>query len=62
MGFLRTFVRRLLEPAAAWELLAVGSPAPDFAVLDHTGRTVRLADFRGGRLVLWFFPKASTPG
>jgi len=44
------------------ELLVVGSPAPDFAATDHLGRTVRLADFRGRRLVLWFYPKASTPG
>ncbi|MBM3977081.1 MAG: redoxin domain-containing protein [Planctomycetes bacterium] len=43
-------------------LLPVGSQAPDFDVPDHLGRRVRLADLRGKRVVLWFYPKASTPG
>lgn len=62
MGFLGTFLRRAFSGDSDRELLPVGSPAPDFAVLDHAGRRVSLADFRGRRLVLWFFPKASTPG
>ena len=44
------------------ELLAVGSPAPDFSVRDHLGRTVTLADLRGQRTVLYWYPKADTPG
>jgi peroxiredoxin len=36
--------------------------APDFEVLDHRGMTVRLKDFKGKRVVLWFYPKADTPG
>ncbi|WP_309065430.1 thioredoxin-dependent thiol peroxidase [Microbacterium sp.] len=43
------------------ELLA-GSPAPDFALTDATGRTVRLGDFAGRRLILYFYPAAFTPG
>jgi peroxiredoxin Q/BCP len=43
-------------------VLAGGSPAPDFAAVDETGATRRLADFRGRTLVLWFYPKADTPG
>ena len=43
-------------------LLEVGSQAPAFEVSDHAGNTVRLADFAGRRVVLWFYPKASTPG
>jgi peroxiredoxin Q/BCP len=43
-------------------MLEPGVPAPDFAVPDHTGKTVRLSDYRGGRLVLWFYPRADTPG
>ena len=39
-----------------------GSPAPEFAVTDHTGATIRLADYRGQHVVLWFYPKADTPG
>ena len=44
------------------ELLPVGSPAPDFRVQDHLGRTVALADLRGQRTILYWYPKADTPG
>lgn len=44
------------------ELLAVGSRAPDFEALDHNGQRVRLRDFAGRTVVLWFYPKADTPG
>jgi peroxiredoxin len=40
----------------------VGDIAPDFAVLDHTGRLVRLSERMGRTVVLWFYPAASTPG
>ncbi len=43
-------------------MLNEGQAAPDFAVQDHTGRTVRLSDYRGQNVVLWFYPKADTPG
>lgn len=43
-------------------LLNPGDQAPDFEVLDHRGQTVRLADLTGKRFVLWFYPKADTPG
>ncbi|MCB9885674.1 MAG: redoxin domain-containing protein [Planctomycetes bacterium] len=43
-------------------MLPIGSPAPDFAVVDDAGQTRRLADFAGKTLVLWFYPKADTPG
>lgn len=43
-------------------MLQVGSQAPDFTVEDHEGRTVRLSDHSGHRVVLWFYPKADTPG
>jgi len=62
LGFLTTFLGRLFSSRASLALLPVGSRAPDFEVLDHKGRTVRLVDHRGGRVVLWFFPKASTSG
>jgi cyanobactin maturation PatA/PatG family protease len=40
----------------------VGEMAPDFLVKDHTGRAVRLSDYRGQTVVLWFYPEADTPG
>ena len=43
-------------------LLEVGDEAPDFTVKDHNGKDVRLSDFRGKTVILWFYPKADTPG
>jgi peroxiredoxin Q/BCP len=43
-------------------MLEVGSPAPEFAVTAHNGSTVRLSELRGTKVVLWFYPKASTGG
>lgn len=43
-------------------LLEPGSEAPDFALLDQDGATVNLTDFRGGKVVLFFYPAAMTPG
>jgi peroxiredoxin Q/BCP len=42
--------------------VTAGAPAPDFALADDTGATVRLADLRGQRVVLYFYPKDDTPG
>lgn len=42
--------------------LEPGDQAPDFAATDHNGRAVRLADYAGKGLVLYFYPKAFTPG
>ncbi len=39
-----------------------GDSAPDFALLDQNGREVRLGDFKGNRLFLYFYPKANTSG
>ncbi len=41
---------------------AVGSVAPDFALADDSGQTVRLSDFHGQRVVLYFYPKDMTSG
>lgn len=41
---------------------AVGSPAPDFELRNDEGKTVRLSDLRGKRVVLYFYPKDDTPG
>lgn len=43
-------------------LLKVGSQAPVFIGLDQDGKEVKLSDFKDKKLVLYFYPKASTPG
>jgi peroxiredoxin Q/BCP len=43
-------------------MLQVGNQAPDFEVQDHLGNPVRLSDLRGRKVLLWFYPKADTPG
>jgi thioredoxin-dependent peroxiredoxin len=40
----------------------VGDTAPTFELLDQDGQTVKLADFAGRTVVLYFYPKADTPG
>jgi len=42
--------------------LEVGDPAPDFALPAADGATVRLSDLRGRRVVVYFYPRADTPG
>ena len=43
-------------------MLEVGMKAPAFALQNQNGETVRLADFLGRRVVLYFYPKDHTPG
>ena len=43
-------------------MLNAGDPAPDFAVLDHRGHEVRLSALKGQPVLLWFYPRADTPG
>ena len=43
-------------------MLEKGTKAPSFSVKDHNGNTVSLSDFAGKKIVLWFYPKADTPG
>ena len=43
-------------------MLKSNDAAPPFEVRDQDGKTVRLSDFAGKRVVLWFYPKADTPG
>jgi thioredoxin-dependent peroxiredoxin len=42
--------------------LSVGDPAPDFTTRDQNGSPIRLADYRGRRVVLYFYPKDDTSG
>ena len=43
-------------------LLEVGTKAPDFTLFDKDGKEVRLSDFLGKKVVLYFYPKDNTPG
>ncbi|MGQ0483151.1 MAG: thioredoxin-dependent thiol peroxidase [Pseudonocardia sp.] len=42
--------------------LQAGDPAPEFTLPDADGKPVSLADYRGRRVILYFYPAASTPG
>ncbi len=42
--------------------ISVGLKAPDFALKDQQGRTVRLGDFRGKKVILYFYVRDDTPG
>ena len=46
----------------AFDLLQVGDRAPSFSLMNYNGEEVSLSDFKGKNVILWFFPKASTPG
>ena len=43
-------------------MLSVGDKAPRFTLPNQDGENVSLDDFSGKKVVLWFFPKASTSG
>ena len=43
-------------------MLKIGDLAPDFTLTDKDGQAVSLSDFRGKKVVLYFYPKDNTPG
>ncbi len=43
-------------------MLEVGSKAPDFSLEDSEGKEVSLSEYRGGTVVLYFYPRDNTPG
>jgi peroxiredoxin Q/BCP len=52
----------LLVAMASVARLVVGQAAPAFEALTHTGEKITNATFKGKQLLLWFYPRASTPG
>ena len=42
--------------------LEIGRKAADFTLLDQDGKKVKLSDFKGKTVVVFFYPKAMTPG
>ena len=64
MNKLKSLLRRLsgaVEPKET-KMLASGEAAPDFEATAHDGSKVKLSDLRGKKVILWFYPKADTPG
>ena len=45
-----------------YKTLHPGDPAPDFSLLTDTGQTVSLADYRGKKVILYFYPEDDTSG
>ena len=43
-------------------MLPIGAPAPQFTVQTHEGKDLSLMDLGGKKVLLWFYPKADTPG
>ena len=43
-------------------MLKIGAKAPEFQLSDQDNNTVNISDFKGQKILLWFYPKASTPG
>ena len=43
-------------------MIEAGATAPDFTLPDQDGKDVSLSEFRGSPVVLYFYPKADTPG
>ncbi|MDV7105073.1 thioredoxin-dependent thiol peroxidase [Vibrio sp. TH_r3] len=44
------------------ETLTAGTPAPDVTLLDQSGNEVTISDFKGKKVLFYFYPKAMTPG
>ncbi len=42
--------------------LQIGDKAPDFKALDQDGKTIYLTNFSGSKVIMYFYPKADTPG
>ena len=55
-------MRALLRKEENTMMLRVGDPAPEFTVPTHEGQDLSLASLRGKNVLLWFYPKADTPG
>ena len=43
-------------------MIQVGAQVPDFTVSDHNGNSISLSDYKGQKVAVFFYPKASTPG
>jgi thioredoxin-dependent peroxiredoxin len=62
MASIRTLVRLLFQTEGKSQMLPIGAPAPQFTVQTHEGKDLSLTDLGGKKVLLWFYPKADTPG
>jgi peroxiredoxin len=62
MANLFDLIRILLQRGGNAKMLRIGDPAPDFTSMTHDGKNLTLASLRGKKVLLWFYPKADTPG
>jgi len=58
----KAFSRAKVWPAVGGSLIEEGKAAPNFTLVADDGRRVSLRDFRGRKIVLYFYPKDDTPG
>ena len=61
-GFFQHILYMQLLVALTALALQAGEQAPEFGLQDHSGKTVKLSDYAGKKVVLWFYPRASTGG
>lgn len=65
---LHRIIARIAEPVlkifikSQMTKLKVGKPAPDFSSTDQHGKSLKLSDFKGKKVILYFYPKDDTPG
>jgi len=66
---LNDLIYKAVSPIDKWlsekrggTMLKVGDSAPEFTVKGHHGKDISLKDYRGKNVVLYFYPKADTPG
>ncbi|MGH7897243.1 MAG: peroxiredoxin [Candidatus Binatia bacterium] len=60
--FLMLALLCIANPSAGAEMLQTGDPFPAWKLVDQTGAPVSSADLKGKRYLVWFYPKAATPG
>lgn len=62
MATLLDLLKMLLHRGGKAKMLRIGDDAPDFTSTTHEGKELTLASLRGKKVLLWFYPKADTPG
>ena len=62
MASIRNLIRLLFQTGGKAQMLPIGAPAPQITVQTHEGKGLSLTDLGGKKVLLWFYPKADTPG